>query len=77
MSISNDISKALMSALKLGQGVKQEIEPFVAQHIKSVLQDFNLVTREEYDQLQEQILKLTQEQNQIQKRLDILETQND
>jgi BMFP domain-containing protein YqiC len=53
--------------------MKREIDGMVASQLEKLLQRMNLVTREEFDTVQEMLVKSRLEQEELKKRLEALE----
>lgn len=53
--------------------IKREIEDSLRHQIEKLLQNMNLVSREEFDAVQGMLAKSRMEQEELKKRLDVLE----
>ena len=71
--IFDDFAKLLTNAAGAAQGVKTEIETLVRQQAERLINDLDLVTREEFDAVKEMAVKARQENEELAKRLAKLE----
>ncbi|MDX2073703.1 MAG: accessory factor UbiK family protein [Alphaproteobacteria bacterium] len=69
----DDIAKAASDAAGGLLGMKREIEELISVQIEKLLQKMNLSTKEELDTALAMLTKIREEQENIKKRLDILE----
>lgn len=71
--IFDDFAKLLTNAAGAAQGVKTEIETLVRQQAERLINDLDLVTREEFDAVKEMAAKARQENEKLSERLAKLE----
>jgi len=69
----DDLAKVATSALGVAGGVKDEVEGRLRQQFERILADMDLVTREEFEVVQDMAAKARDEQEQLQDRLAVLE----
>ncbi|MDE3060046.1 MAG: accessory factor UbiK family protein [Pseudomonadota bacterium] len=70
-----DMAKLASGAAGSFMDMKREMDAMVARQVEKFLQHMNLVTREEFDAVQGMLAKAREEQEEIKKRLDALESQ--
>ena len=71
--IFDDFAKLLTNAAGAAQGVKTEIETLVRQQAERLINDLDLVTREEFEAVKEMASKARQENEALSERLAKLE----
>ena len=71
----NDISRVASGAVGNLMNVKNEIEIMVGAQLEKLLQKMNLVTKEEFNTAQAMLTKSRNEQEELKKRLESLESQ--
>lgn len=71
--ILDDISQLMTNAAGVAQGVKDEAESAVRQRVERLLNDMDLVTREEFDAVRDMAVKAREENDALSARLDALE----
>lgn len=71
--ILDDISQLMTNAAGVAQGVKDEAETVVRQRVERLLNDMDLVTREEFEAVREMAAKAREENEALKARLDALE----
>ncbi len=71
----DDIAKMASSTAGGLLGMKREIEDLVSAQLEKLLQKMNLSTKEELDTALAMLTKIREEQENIKKRLEILEKQ--
>lgn len=71
----NDLSDLANSTIGNLIGVKHEIEGIVNQKLEKVLKNMHLVTKDQFDTVQEMLIKARNEQEELKKRIATLENQ--
>jgi len=71
--IFDDFAKLLTNAAGAAQGVKAEIDTLVRQQAERLINELDLVTREEFDAVKEMAAKARQENEALSERLAKLE----
>lgn len=69
----DDIAKLASGAAGSLLDMKREVEQLISFQLEKMLQKSNFATREEYDTIMASLLKIREEQEKINKRLDALE----
>jgi len=72
--ILDDLSQLMTNAAGVAQGVKDEAEGVVRQRVERLLNDMDLVTREDFEAVREMAVKARQENEALSARLDALES---
>ncbi|MDE0766437.1 MAG: accessory factor UbiK family protein [Amylibacter sp.] len=70
----DDMSKVMTNAMGVAQGAKEEAETAMKSWVDRWLADRDFVTREEFDAVKAMAQKAREENGQLLKRLDSLET---
>lgn len=70
----DDISQLMTNAAGVAQGVKGEAETAVRQRIERLLNDMDLVTREEFEAVRAMAVKAREENEALMKRIEALES---
>lgn len=70
----DDISQLMTNAAGVAQGVKGEAETAVRQKIERLLNDMDLVTREEFEAVRAMAVKAREENEALMKRIEALES---
>ncbi len=73
--ILDDLAKVAGGAASTLTGVKSEIENLVRQQLQRLLNDVDLVTREEFDAIKAVAVKAREEQEKLEARVQELEVQ--
>jgi BMFP domain-containing protein YqiC len=73
--ILDDFAKLMTDAAGAAQGVRKEVETAFQAQIERWMNSMDLVKREEFDVVREMALKAREENEALQKRLEILEAQ--
>jgi len=71
--IFDDAAKLAGGAVGTLEGVRREIEALVRQQVERILSRFDLVTRDEFDAVKEMAARARAEQEELAKRLEMLE----
>ena len=71
--IFDDAAKLAGGAVGTLEGVRREIEALVRQQVERILSRFDLVTRDEFDAVMEMAARARAEQEELAKRLEMLE----
>lgn len=71
--ILDDISQLMTNAAGVAQGVKDEAETVFRQRLERLLNDMNLVTREDFEAVREMALKAREENEALKARIAALE----
>ncbi len=71
--VLDDLARILTNAAGAAQGIKQEIETLVRQQGERIIDDFDLVTRDEFEVLRSVAVKLSSENEELRKRVESLE----
>ncbi|MEM7547024.1 MAG: accessory factor UbiK family protein [Pseudomonadota bacterium] len=71
--ILDDLSQLMTNAAGVAQGVKDEAEGVVRQRVERLLNDMELVTREDFEAVREMAVKAREENEALSARLDALE----
>lgn len=71
----NDLSDLANSTIGNLIGVKHEIEEIVNQKLEKILKNMHLVTKDQFDTVQEMLIKARNEQEELKKRIATLENQ--
>lgn len=74
--ILDDISQLMTNAAGVAQGVKTEAETVMRQRFERLLNDMDLVTREEFDAVREMARKAREENETLSARIAALETKD-
>ncbi len=69
----DDLAKVATSALGVAGGMKDEVEGRLRQQFERILADMDLVTREEFEVVQDMAIKAREEQETLLERLAALE----
>ena len=73
----DEFARMMTDATGAAQGVRREIENLVRSQAEKVLNDFDVVQREEFDAMKAMAQKAREENARLEKRLDELEKQLD
>jgi BMFP domain-containing protein YqiC len=73
--ILDDFAKLMTDAAGAAQGVRKEVETAFQAQVERWMNSMDLVKREEFDVVREMALKAREENEALQKRLEILEAQ--
>ena len=73
----DDMSKVMTNAMGVAQGAKEEAETAMKSWVDRWLADRDFVTREEFDAVKAMAQKAREENGQLLKRLDSLETKKE
>lgn len=71
--ILDDISQLMTNAAGVAQGVRGEAETVFRQRLERLLNDMNLVTREDFEVVREMALKAREENEALKARIEALE----
>ncbi len=71
----SDLSRMAAGAAGGLMDIKREIEVIVGAQLEKLLQNMNLVTKEEFDTTKSMLIKSRNEQEELKKRLEALEAQ--
>lgn len=71
--IFEDIAKVASGAAGTIMDMKRDMEDMVSHQLEKLLQKMNLATKEEFETLKEMLAKSRLEQEELKKRLDVLE----
>lgn len=71
--IFDDLSQLMTNAAGVAQGVKDEAETAVKSRVERLLQDMDLVTREEFEAVREMAVKAREENEALMARIKALE----
>ncbi|WP_340107679.1 accessory factor UbiK family protein [Pikeienuella sp. HZG-20] len=74
--ILDDISQLMTNAAGVAQGVKTEAETVMRQRFERLLNDMDLVTREEFDAVREMAQKAREENEALSARIAALEAKD-
>lgn len=69
----DDLAKMFTSAAGAAHGVRQEAESFFRAHFERMIADLDLVSREEFEAVQEMAAKAREENEALAARVDALE----
>ena len=69
----DDLAKVMTDVAGTAQGMKNEVDNVVRGKLEAVLQDLDVVQREEFEAMKEMLLKLRSENEELKQRLDALE----
>lgn len=69
----DDIGKLATSTLGLAQGLREEVETLVRQRLERVIAELDVVPRDEFDALKALAVKLEQDNQALNERLDAVE----
>lgn len=70
----DELAKLMTSATGAAQGVRKEVDTLVQTQVERVLNNLNMVKREEFDVVREMAEKARMENDKLEKRLAELET---
>ncbi len=73
--ILDDMAKVASGAVSAVTGLKGDADNLLRRHVENLLDDMNLVTREEFDAVKAMAAKARAEQDKLQARLKALEAQ--
>ena len=71
--IFDDLSQLMTNAAGVAQGMKDEAETAVKSRVERLLQDMDLVTREEFEAVREMAVKAREENEALMARIEALE----
>ncbi|MCF6253529.1 MAG: accessory factor UbiK family protein [Thiomicrorhabdus sp.] len=69
----DDLAKVMTDMAGTAQGMRNEVDNAMRGKFEAVLQDFDIVQREEFDAMKEMLLKLRSENEELKKRIEKLE----
>lgn len=72
----DDVAKLFTSAAGAAQGVRQEIEAIVRSQAERLIADLDLVSREEFEVVQEMAQRAREENEDLKARIEALEAQS-
>lgn len=72
----DDVAKLFTSAAGAAQGVRQEIEAIVRSQAERLIADLDLVSREEFEVVQEMAQRAREENEELKARIEALEAQS-
>ncbi len=70
----DDLAKVMTDMAGTAQGMRNEVDNVMRGKFEAVLQDFDIVQREEFEAMKEMLLKLRAENEDLKKRLEKLES---
>lgn len=70
----DEVSKLMTSASGAAQGVRKEVDTLVQSQVERILNNMNVVKREEFDVVRDMAEKARQENERLEKRLAELES---
>ncbi len=69
----DDLAKVMTDVAGTAQGMKNEVDNVMRGKLESVLQDLDVVQREEFEAMKEMLFKVRSENEDLKQRLDALE----
>ncbi len=69
----DDLAKVMTDVAGTAQGMKNEVDNVVRGKLEAIMQDLDLVQREEFEAMKEMLLKVRSENEALKQRLDDLE----